>query len=100
MFVGKILPDVQRRYLPPELNFTCMGDVLKRYTYMLLGKQVHLYTNEYWKELDDPVAIFTQMNSETFAKNKGIRSPDPHHKPSNEEDVQISSSLPNIKRTE
>ena len=23
-------------------------------THMLLGKQVHLYTNEYWKELDDP----------------------------------------------
>jgi len=53
-FVGKILPDVQRRYLPPELSFTCMGDILKRYAYMLLGKEVHLYTNEYWKELDDP----------------------------------------------
>jgi len=46
-FVGKILLDVQRRYLPPELSFTCMGDVLKRYAYMLLGKEVHLYTNEY-----------------------------------------------------
>ena len=53
-FVGRILLDVQRRYLLPELSFTCMGDVLKRYAYMLLDKEVHLYTNEYWKELDDP----------------------------------------------
>jgi len=53
-FVGKILPDIQRRYLPPKVSFTCMGDVLKRYAYMLLGKLVHLYTANYWKELDDP----------------------------------------------
>ena len=53
-FIGKILPDVQRRYLPPEISFTCMGDVLKRCAYMLLGKRVHLYTANYWKELDDP----------------------------------------------
>ena len=31
-----------------------MGDVLKRYAYKLLGKEVRLYTNDYWKELDNP----------------------------------------------
>ena len=31
-----------------------MGDVLKRYAFMLLGKEVHLHKNGYWKELDEP----------------------------------------------
>jgi len=42
-FIGKILPDVQRRYLPPELNFTCMGDVLRRYAHVARQAGTFIY---------------------------------------------------------